>query len=225
MKTFRTTYPEICSLLLAASLILTGLHSKVSWAQETGVDFEIPEITTKQLQEGILGKVQSVEAIVSDNKEIKFVRLYYRFASEDAYSIVRMQKRGSSNLYVADIPTIGASGNQFQYYINALDTAGNAVFKGYSFSPLIWQLLPSGSPGRNLASTSGQASSPQTSLEIGKKRNVLYYVLGALAVGALVGLAASDDSGPRVTGGAGDPGTTCGAAGCTLTITTVEPGN
>jgi len=74
-----------------------------------------------------------------------------------------MQRVGNTNEYTVTIDT-SVGQDSVEYYIEALDTGGNRVLKGFPFFPLVRQL----DPGPASATPSTEASGPD--------RKVIYVI-------------------------------------------------
>ena len=136
-----------------------------------------------------LGTDHEVEVKVTDNVDVKLVTMFYRTIGKGEYKRLTMQKVGTSDFYVVKINADEIVSPGIEYYIQAMDFAGNTVLHGHSFSPL--------SVKTSNGDTAVAASSTSTTLEAEESTNTWLWVgLGVLAV-VLVGAAAGggDDSG------------------------------
>lgn len=180
------------------------------FAQSEFQDFEAPVIEHNSSDYSEDNELQVFSATVADNVEVSSVFMYYRYKGQDEYKPVEMKRVATSSLYSVSIFTDESSESTIEYFLQAEDSAGNIVLKGFAFEPLVRTLsLP------DTASTITQATEQQeVKLETEKpKSKVLYYVLGALAVGALAaGLSGDGDDPPR--------GCTDGVCEVTFTLTT-----
>lgn len=175
------------------------LWQQVALAQigvaEVDIDIDPPVIDHEALEVGVAGEPQVISAIVIDDRGIEYVDLYYRADRSSEYEKINMVRNGESQ-YVATVTTLLAQ-SSIEYYIEAADTGGNRVLKGFPFFPLIRNLdVPAPPPTLVTPAT--------TTEETGRQRsNLLYVLLGALAVGLLVSASSSaDDDGG--SGGGGD---------------------
>ena len=195
----------------ALSQALFGMSA--AYAQSSPIDVEPPLIEHDVVGTVEAGIRQSFFASVVDDNELDSVSLYYRFQNDPAYSSVLMQRVSYSSTYVVHIPTDAASDRDIEYYIQARDKAGNRTVRGYAFNPLLRTI--------NLAETTPVASTPEPATgavdsSSGKKKTVLYVVLGVLALG----LAASAAGG----GGTDDPPSEpCPNGVCTISVTVGLP--
>jgi hypothetical protein len=153
------------------------------------------------------GTDHEVEVKVTDNVDVKLVTMFYRTIGKGEYERLTMQKVGTSDFYVVKINADEIKSPGIEYYIQAMDFAGNTVLHGHSFSPLSVKM--------SNGDAAVAASSTSTSLEAEESSSIwsnkwLWIGLGVVAVG----LAASGggDSG-------GEPTSTTG----TVTITGTTP--
>ncbi len=171
------------------------------------LDVEPPEIQHELVEMGVAGEDQLVEAIVTDNVEVASVTLFYRFGDSGDYESRAMELEGGDN-YTATLATSSGENTVLNYYIEAVDKAGSATNRGFTFNPLKRDIK---SP---LASDSGSSSEPPAA----KKSNTLWYVLGGVLVAGLIAGAAGGGGG----GGGGSEG--CGDDGsCTVTLQLGQP--
>jgi hypothetical protein len=174
--------------MLSLLLVITSLSNNIALAQTAAVDFEIPTITSSLLEEDANGSiVLSVGAV--DNVALSGVFVFYRFSENSTYreSVLTLSSNGLFTTVLGD-----AEASEIQYYVVAEDTSGNKTQRGNLYFPIVAAL-----------SNSGDAESSQS------KPKYLYYILGALALGAVAGLAG---------GGGGSEGATTNC--CTITINT-----
>jgi len=172
------------------------------------------------------------ERSVVDNDTVSSVRLFYRFASDSDFVDKAMTQIAQSSVYTTSVDIADTEGTQIEYYIQAEDSVGNVVLEGYAFSPntrtltteqpaeLAMELTEEQeTTGIIVANEPETQNEPDKQLEVKKSSNVLYYVLGALAVGALAAAASggSSDSGNNPSGD--DPNVTC----CTVTVEIADP--
>ncbi|MEM7257826.1 MAG: hypothetical protein AAF404_10600 [Pseudomonadota bacterium] len=180
-----------CSALLMmwqqVALAQTGIA-------EVDIDIDPPVIDHEALEVGVAGESQLISAIVIDDRGIEYVDLYYRPPGSREYSKTSMQRNGESQ-YIATVPTQLAQ-SSIEYYIEAADTGGNRVLKGFPFFPLI-RNLDKPAPPEPLVTTSTSVESTA-----GQERSkLLYLLLGALAVGLLASAGSSGDGGGGGGGG------------------------
>jgi hypothetical protein len=182
------------------------------------VDVDPPLIEHQVVSQAESDIRQTFVATVVDDGELDSVVFFYRFAGETNFTRYVMAPLSASSTYIAQIPTDPKIVTAIEYYIQARDLSGNRTVRGYTFSPLIREILPAEEPA---------AVSPQVvvSAEVENQNNktgiskVLYVVGGVLLLGLIAGAASSGGGG----GGSPVDGDTCGAAGCLLTLTVNRP--
>jgi len=170
-------------------------------------DLVAPEISQKNYVETVKpGKNHEVVVTVTDNVGVKQVVLYYRVIGTEKYKTLAMQKINKTDDYRAKISSKNIKSPGIEYYVQAMDHAGNTLLHGYSFSPI------------SVKTTNGAAVAAAPSKKISKalekdedesSNTWLWVGLGVLA------LAAAGGGG----GGGGDTAPTT----ATLTVTTAEP--
>jgi hypothetical protein len=180
--------------LLALALAFTQVAWSVAQAQALtdDIDFDPPVIDHESLVTGIAGELQVFSAVVVDDRGLERVTLYYRSATGQDYQQVPMQRLSGTDNYTASVDS-SVGQQKVEYYIEALDTGGNRVLKGFPFFPLVRSL--EAPPPVQVAEKPAPPPTPE-------RNNTLYIVLGVLAVGLLAGLAGGSDGGG---GGGGEP--------------------
>lgn len=149
------------------------------------IDIDPPAIDHESLETGVPGQAQRFKALVVDDRGLKHVKLFHRDRSGVQYSSVDMEQVDSSSEYSVVIET-SLGQTRIEYYIEALDTGGNRVLKGFPFFPLVRQLEPA--PGTTTQVT--EAAAPES--------RIIYVLLGVAAVGLAIALL-SDESDPTPT--------------------------
>ena len=167
-------------------------------------DLVAPEISQKNYVETVKpGKNHEIVVTVTDNVGVKQVVLYYRVIGTEKYKTLAMQKINKTDDYRAKVSSKKIKSPGIEYYVQAMDHAGNTLLHGYSFSPI------------SVKTTNGGAVAAAPSSKIPKafekdeeesSNTWLWVGLGVLA------LAAAGGGG----GGASTPT-------ATLTVTTAEP--
>jgi len=198
--------------LLFSPLLYAGQPtSQVQQLALPSGDLIAPTITFVPPSELVsVGSSQKISAKVTDNVGVQSVTLFYRTVGTESYQRALMSRGGDADHYSTMIFDVQAPG--IEYYIQAVDLAGNTLLKGYSFSPLVINVRRSEMPKseRVLTEPEKVAATPtnqeiRDTLEKSSKSdgtNWLWIGLGALAVGGLV--ASGSDSG----GGGGGTSTT-----------------
>ena len=100
------------------------------------IDISAPEIQHNvSFQSKVAGVALTVEALVSDDRAVSEVMLYYRSKDAKKYSKMRMHPLGSSS-YSITIPKEKVFGLRVEYYIQAFDREGNNSLQGNAEVPL-----------------------------------------------------------------------------------------
>ena len=93
------------------------------------------------------GEPLTIEATIKDNVAVKGAVIFYRFMGTREYFSKSMNSLGD-HLYSATIPGQYVQEPGLEYYIEAVDEAGNTrTFRGFDFSPLTINIV-SGSSGK-----------------------------------------------------------------------------
>ena len=197
----------ICQTLAYAPLIRAGQLSLPSG------DLIAPEITQEKYIDTVkTGADHQITVTVTDNVGVKQVTLYYRIiGTTEEYKRKSMDNIVNTDDYHATIKSDQINPPGVEYYVQAMDNAGNTLLHGYSFSPLSVKTtngdaatVASGDTAAILAS---EEESSNTWLWIG---------LGVLAAG-VVAVAAGG-------GGGDDGGTTSTETGtATLDVNAIDP--
>lgn len=174
--------------VLIFSMMSAAVSPTSAWAQQSLADFESPIIEHDAKQGSLVGGVEVFGATVVDNVNVQEVSLFYRFTGETEYAELAMREVASSSYYSAKVDTanVPKSTDTIEYYIQAKDTSGNVVLRGFAFQPLSRPFQAKPEP--QVAAAPEPASEAATS-----KFNWIYVALGVLAVGGLI--AAGNDSG------------------------------
>lgn len=208
--------------LVCLALLQCLVATRAAGAQPFGIDVEPPLIEHEPLLETDAGFRQTFFAQIVDDRELASVTLFWRFAGETRYASLAMNQVSTSSTWIARIPTAVSDSRSIEYYIEARDSGGNRTVRGFVFSPLVRRIVNARPAidderrgGAVTADTSGTQSATVPAPPMVRSR-AIYYVLGALAVGLVVGL---------VSGGGGNPGPQrrCDEAGCELFITFESP--
>lgn len=184
-----------CMALMALALAFSQVAWSVAQAQALtdDIDFDPPVIDHESLVTGIAGELQVFSAVVIDDRGLERVTLYYRSTTGQDYQQAPMQRLSGTDNYTASVDST-LEQKKVEYYIEALDTGGNRVLKGFPFFPLV--------RGLEAPKTAAVAEAPAPA-PTPQRNNTLYIVLGVLAVGLLAGLSGGSDGGGG--GGGGEP--------------------
>ena len=173
-----------------------------AFAQE--IDRTPPTITFEPLAEGRRGDTQVFSARVEDaDGEVDAVRFHFRESGGNAYEARPMTPLPGTDLYTVSIEDLGPDVAAVEYYIDAIDTAGNRSIEGFAFDPLERVLVERGDSGAPAAET--DAVPAADGLSTGRK--IVYGVLGLLVVGGVAAaLSGGGDDGGDDAVPAGDDG-------------------
>ena len=178
-------------------------------------DLEAPVITQSEYIDKIKnGNSLRISVQVTDNVAVKQVVLYYRKIGTQKYKLLPMSPETGSNVYEIIINADDIEQPGIEYYIQAMDTAGNTLLHGYSFSPLSVKTIDGAfDDSEAIAYGNTDTISRDSSLFSNKW---LWIGLGVLVLGAAAG-----------GGGGGDtpPSSTNSNPGLSLTVITSEPVN
>jgi hypothetical protein len=151
-------------------------------------DLIAPKITQDNYVDKVeTGADHTVTVTVTDNVGVKQVTLYYRTIGTEEYKRRSMEKVGNSDNYSTTISSAQITPPGMEYYIQAMDNAGNTLLHGYSFSPL--------SVKTSNGDTAVAASSGSTALEAEESSNTWLWVGLGVAAAVLIGAAAGGSSG------------------------------
>jgi len=173
-------------IFLCQALAYTPLVNAAQLSLPSG-DLIAPVISQEKYEETVRpGISHEVEVKVTDNVEVNLVTMFYRTIGKGEYKRLTMQKVGTSDLYVVKINADEIVSPGIEYYVQAMDLAGNTVLHGHSFSPL--------SVKTSNGDTAVAASSTSTTLEAEESSNTWLWIgLGVLAAG--IAVAAGGSSG------------------------------
>lgn len=208
-----------------ATISLGANTSSFQYAQFQGNSVTTVDVDPPLIEHEVIPQVdsdirQTFVATVVDDGELDSVVFFYRFAGETNFTRYVMAPLSASSTFIAQIPTDPKVVTAIEYYIQARDFSGNRTVRGYTFNPLIREIMPPKSPA---------AVSPQIPVgaEVDEKTpksgltKVLYVVGGVLLLGLIAGAASSSGGG----GDSGQPGIgePCGPSGCLLSLTVDRP--
>lgn len=156
-------------------------------------DIIAPEISQEKYVNVVEpGSDHNITVTVTDNVGVGQVILYYRVIDTKEYKRLTMNSINSSDEYQTTITSDLIKAPGIEYYVQAVDNAGNSVLHGYAFSPLS---VKTDSNAAVLAAETSKATIEEESSNIW-----LWVGLGALAV---IGAVAAGGG-----GGGGDPAQT-----------------
>ncbi|HED33560.1 MAG TPA: hypothetical protein ENJ08_04975 [Gammaproteobacteria bacterium] len=204
---FKSFVVFICNILVCSQLLNAAQLSLPSG------DLIAPEIVQPEyLSTVIEGNSHVVSVNVTDNVAVKQVVLYYRTIGDESYQRKLMKNSSNSEKYQASISADEIKKPGIEYYVQAMDTAGNTLLHGYSFSPLSVRTVSDGEAPVNSQNAADMASAEAEASDGSIFTNKWFWI----GVGVLVAGAAAAGGGGG--GGGGDPT-------ATLTINAGEPAN
>ncbi len=160
----------LCQALIYAPLIRAEQLSLPSG------DLVAPKIS----QEKYIDKVEAgadheITVTVTDNVGVNQVILYYRAIGTEKYIPLAMNNVANTDNYHATLTSDKIKAPGVEYYVQAVDNAGNSVLHGYSFSPLS---VKTDTSAAAIAAASGDAT-----INTEESSNTWLWIgLGALAV-------------------------------------------
>lgn len=227
LKPLRLAASKSLPAALALAIALSASHAVYGQANDT----EAPVLIHRQIDSGIAGELQTFLARVSDDFGVEQVVLHYRQSESGRFESIPMRPLlDSIGEYMIAIETSESAYPGLQYYIDAVDAAGNTTNRGYSYAPIV---LPLTEP---VAVVGGEEPDPITRPtateevaveEGGSGINPTLIIVGVGALVALGALAAAAGGGGDDGGGDTDlvpdnPGTTP-ADTVTLTVISDQP--
>lgn len=177
---------RIMAVVLGIMLVFNQSSFVFAQAQvvPSALDIDPPVIDHESLETGVAGQLQLFSALVVDDRGIDYVHFHYRSVTNSDYQKVPMARVAGTANFAASIETeLGQS--KIEYYIEAGDTGGNRVLKGFPFFPLVRNLEMAPTA---ITSTSAGAGNDASG---GGDSKWLYVALGALTVGLLVSASSS----------------------------------
>ncbi len=128
------------------------------------------------------GQDFTFEATVTDNVRIHSVNLYYRPKNTQEYKHLPMQHLKDSYIYAVTLDKRQLNAPGIEYYIEAVDMAGNRLTSGYAMSPLLVNV--SQRPNQLINTSTVPKLEP---IEESSANKWLWIGLGVLALAALAG--------------------------------------
>jgi len=184
-------------------------------------DMEPPLIEHEVVTESDAAQSQPFMATVVDDEKLRTVTLFHRRAGESDYSPELMNRLSTSSTWVARIETDASDGRDIEYYIEARDESGNRTLRGFTFNPLVRQIVSASnladSEPRGSAPPANEGAQESAAVTTRSRKKTLYYVLGAVGVAVVAGLALGQDDG----GGNSESG--CSVEGCEVVFTVEQP--
>jgi len=197
-------FTKIFLLLFVYSSILAPVMSAPQLALP-GEDVIAPRVIHEPIAEFTTAQEpHAIIAQVTDNIGIKSVALFYRRIGDIPYNRISMENLTGTEIYEAILPGETMIAPGIEYYIEAKDTSGNTLLRGFSFEPLAITLVaPEADRLGNQALVQSEAVKGTTvEKDSGNDKKWIYILLGALAVGVIAG----------ASGGGGDDGDSSSAS-------------
>jgi hypothetical protein len=198
-------FKQTTKIVLLFTLIQSLIFNPIVYADEQSSlpspDVTAPTVVQTPITQGVKsGGNQEITATVTDDKGVKAVTLFYRSVGDKEYRRKAMMRIIGTDKYNAVIDNMPEQG--LEYYIQAVDFAGNSLLHGYSFSPLVIhaeQDMPEAPPSTTQPMEASTAKTVEKKTS-SSNRTWLWIGLGALVVGAL----ASGGNGGGASGGSAD---------------------
>ena len=151
-------------ILLAATSLGSGSALAQSTTGQAGTDIIAPIIELEEIDSGVAGQDQVFTALVADNGSLLDVKLYFRYAGQQAFQNVPMEALSNTSFYLATIKTPADEIRAIEYYVQARDAAGNRAVEGFAFEPLVRELTPpeNDSAGNQAPASETANQPPQT---------------------------------------------------------------
>lgn len=178
-------------IFLHLSMGLFSTLPRFAWAQTSDLDQTPPTIDFDAITTGNASDSQVFAATVVDDVGVQSLKLFYRFAENADYQNREMRMLGSSGIYTVTLENVEVpdSADFIQYYIEAIDVAGNKSFQGFSFDPIERQLITAAEVA---AAPPGK---PVSSDGLPWSRKIIYGAVGLLIVGVLASASSSGGGG------------------------------
>ena len=163
-------------VILSQTLVYTPVLNAGQLSLPSG-DLLAPEIKQNKYIDTVKqGTDYNITVTVTDNVGVKLVTLYYRTIGTEEYKRQTMDKIANTDDYHTTINSELIKAPGFEYYVQAMDNAGNTVLYGYSFSPLAVKTVS----GDKVVATTPTIPAAESSEESSNKW--LWIGLGAAAV-------------------------------------------
>jgi hypothetical protein len=209
---FYTIIRALVSLIFVQTLVYSSLANADQLSLPTG-DLEAPEISHEVIPETLeAGSSVQLKATVYDNVGVKSVTMFYRTKGENEYKRVRMNQISDTHVYAITLGKNALVSPGVEYYIQAVDLAGNSLLHGYSFSPLNLTVVAAAVPATEATDSVAEVSAgesipkdPKREPDAKKTKTWIWIALGALAAGAVAALASQSGGSDDQSGTASAP--------------------
>ncbi len=189
---------RLISIFLSVILSSSPGLMPLAHAQSNAEDITPPTVLHEPSNERFMSNQTHVmSATVNDANGVARVMLFYRTVGKSVFKSVELEPSGNSGLYLVELSAADLEPPGLEYYLEAEDTAGNTLLRGFSFDPLVLNVIPGTVRGNDLASQSAEDVKKSSTLS----NKWLWIGLGALAVG---GLAAAGGGGGSSSSSSGD---------------------
>lgn len=196
------------TFILCAGFIYTPILQAAQLSLPSG-DLIAPEVSHEVIPGSLeAGSSVQIKATVTDNVGVKSVTLFYRTKGAQDYKRAIMNRIDDTDEYAVTLGKDDLVAPGIEYYIQAMDLAGNSVLQGYSFSPLSVSVVPPAAlPTKEAGATAGKAQpSGETIREEPKPKKKIktwvWIVAGVVAVGVIAAVAGGGGGGSD-SGGTG----------------------
>lgn len=129
---------------------------------------------------------------VTDDVNVREVTLFYRSEGDAGFKSVHMVPTGDAQ-YSATLSSTDTRPPGVEYFIQAIDDAGNSVWRASKLFPL--KLVVDAQPPVAGAAVSSPPAEPQPASEARAEPSKWWWVVGALAAGAVIAAAGGGDDG------------------------------
>jgi len=169
------------ALLVFFQLTMALFSANPTLVLAQATDVEPPVIEFEAIETGSAGDSQAFAATVVDNVFVQSVNLFYRFAEDTTYRSRLMNMLGASGIYTVTLDSleVPTDASFVQYYLEAVDSAGNRTLQGFAFDPLERELVSISS------GTVEPSSEPIVAEGISLNRKIIYGAVGLLVIGVL----------------------------------------
>lgn len=172
IRIFKIITAHVCAVAIG----IASLFPAQAVLADTKAPFIVHELVRESLPEGSSYKVF---ATVTDDSVVTQVRLHYRVAGESPQFKTKNMIEESSGNYAATLSANDIIQPGVEYYITALDSAGNSQSRGFAFEPLSINVI---APAVSTAATSETTPA-------GKSNKTLWYILGGVAIAGIIAAA------------------------------------
>ena len=194
-------FSRLISIFLTLVLSLSPALTPIAQAQSR--DITPPKVQHEpDSNEVPSDKPYVISATVTDESGVGKVTLFFRQVGSSIFNSVDMEATGSKDIFVTEISPEELSPPGLEYYIQAEDTSGNTLLRGFTFEPLVLK-IGEGTSASALASKSTDSGASKKS----SANKWLWIGLGVLAVGGLAAAGGGGGGG----GGGDDPTVTVNA--------------